>query len=155
VFKDFDDDKNIDDLTKRLVSSLKNKYGEIETSEGVFKIKSSGSSILVVPLGLPTDEDMSQLGITRHTMEDFLVKLLCSDSGAQEWAGIKIGELRNRAKSLKDKAPLNSSKTLIMTLGVVKGGKTVEDLIPEIIEKSDPKSLTGIVKHVIDQMSLS
>ena len=143
---DFDKEKNVTDLIKPFIKPLKNKHTEVEVKDNKVIVNKTGSIITFVPLGLPNDKELLEVGITQHTMEDFIVKLLCVDSDIQKWTGMNLKQLRSRAQSLKDKARLNSSKTILMTLGVIKGGKTLEELIPEIIEKSDSKLLAATLE---------
>lgn len=149
---DFDKKKNVEDLIKPFSESLKNKYVEVEVTDNKVSVKRTGSVITFIPMGLPNDKELSEVGISQYTMEDHLIKLICTDSNIQKWAGIDIKELRNRAQSLKDKAPLNSSKTLLMTLGVIKGGQTLEKLIPQIIDKSKTKSLVKLLEPIVTQL---
>jgi len=149
---DFDKTDTIPDLIKPFIKPLKNKYADIEIADNKINVKKTGSIITFIPMGLPHDKELSEAGISKHTMEDFIVKLLAVDSNIQKWAKISLKELRGRAQSLKDKAPLNSSKTLLMTLGVTKEGKTIEELIPEILDKSDPKLLDETLKPFITQL---
>jgi len=149
---DFDKKNNLTDLIQPFVNSLKNKYKEVEIKDNKVKVKETGTLITFVPMGLPHDEDISQIGISKYAMEDFIVKLLCIDKNLQKWAEIDLKELRKRAQSFKDKASLNSSKTLLMTLGVIKGGKTLEILIPEIIKETDSKLLTDTLEPIIGSL---
>lgn len=149
---DFDRKKRTEELMRPICSSLKNKYREVEIKENTVNIKETGSTVTFISMGLPDDKELSEVGISQYAMEDFLIKLLCVDSGVQKWAGVDLRELKKRAQSLKDKAPLNSSKTLLMTLGVVKGGQTLEKLIPQIVEKSSVKSLSKLLKPITAQL---
>lgn len=149
---DFDRKKRTEELMRPICSSLKNKYREVEIKKNTVNIKETGSTVTFISMGLPDDKELSEVGISQYAMEDFLIKLLCVDSNVQKWAGIDLKELRSRAKSLKDKAPLNSSKTLLMTLGVIKGGQTLEKLIPQIVEKSSVKSLSKLLKPITAQL---
>ena len=149
---DYDKTDNIADLVAPFIAPLKNKYKEVEVKDNEVSIQRTGSTITFIPLGLPNDKELSEAGITQYAMEDFIVKLLCVDTNIQKWAGVDLKELRNRAQSFKDKTPLNSSKTIIMTLGVLKEGKTLEELIPAIIEQSDSKLLLEILKPLVAKL---
>lgn len=149
---DFDKKKNVEDLIKPFSESLKNKYTEVGVTDNRVKVKRTGSVITFIPMGLPNDEELSEVGISQHTMEDLVIKLLCIDSGIKEWAGIDLKELKSRAQSLKDKASLNSSKTLLMTLGVIKGGLTLEKLIPLIIKESNMELLGKLLERITTQL---
>lgn len=149
---DFDNKITPEDLIRPLLSSLTNKYKEVEVTGNKVHVKSTGSQITFVPIGLPGDKNLSEVGISKYSMEDHIMKLLSIDKGMQKWVGIDLRELRNRAQSLKDKVALNSSKALLMTLGVIKGGETLEKLIPEIINKSDSKLLVEALKPFVVQL---
>lgn len=149
---DFDKKKNVEDLIKPFSESLKNKYVEVEVTDNKVSVKRTGSVITFIPMGLPNDKELSEVGISQYAMEDLVIKLLCIDTGVKEWAGIDLKELRGRAQSLKDKASLNSSKTLLMTLGVIKEGQTLEKLIPQIIDKSETESLVKLLEPIATQL---
>jgi len=149
---DFDKKSNPEDLIKPFLSSLTNKYKEVKATDNKIYVTDTGSRITFIPTGLPDDRDLSGVGITKYSMEDHILKLLSTDNGMQKWVEMDLRELRNRAQSLKDKVALNSSKALLMTLGVIKGGETLEKLIPEIIDKSDPKLLVEALKPFVAQL---
>lgn len=144
--RDFDKSKNLENIIQSFVGSLKDKYGEVTIVNNIIDVKATRSQIKLVPLGLPDDEDLYRVGIAEYAIEDYLVKLLKIDSSLQKWMGISLEELKSRAESLKARANLNSSKTLLMTLGVIKEGMPLENLIAEIIEKSDPELLLKVLK---------
>lgn len=137
---DFDKATNIADLIKPFLGILSNKYREPEVNQDEVKIRVTGSTATFIPVGLPNDKQLSELGIQRHTVEDFIIKLICVDKKVQKWTGVTPEQLRTCAKGIKDEAHLDSSKTLLMALGVIKGGKTIEELIPEAVEQADPES---------------
>lgn len=149
---DFDNKSNPEELIKPFIGALTNKYKEVEVTDNKVNVKSTGSQITFLPIGLPGDKDLTEVGISKYSMEDHIIKLLSMDKEIQKWAEMDLRELRNRAQSLKDKAALNSSKTLLMTLGVIKGGKILEELIPEIIDKSDSKLLVETLKPFVVQL---
>lgn len=125
------------DLITSIVSSLKNKYPKVKEIDNEIQVGRTGSTILFVPMGLPNDDTLTKIGISWYAMEDHIVKLISSDTRVMNWSKTNIEELAKCAKSFKDKAPLNKSKTILMTLGVTKEGLSVDDLITEIIKVSD------------------
>ncbi len=145
---DYDRKTKTEDLVRPLIQSLENRYKIVE-HENEVEVKDTSSSIRFVPLGLVDDKDLSEAGIIDHSIEDYILKMLCVDMNLRKWAGKDLKNLKESAGSLKDKNNLSSSKTLLMTLGVLKGGKTLEQLIPEAIENSDPKSLETVLGPVI------
>ena len=132
--------------------SLNNKYRDVEVKKNRVKVKETGSIVTFIAMGLPDDKELSEVGISQYAMEDFVIKLFCIDKGIQKWVGIDLNELRGRAQSLKNKAPLNSSKTLLMTLGVIKGGQSLEKLISQIVEKSSIESLSKLLEPITSQL---
>jgi AAA15 family ATPase/GTPase/5S rRNA maturation endonuclease (ribonuclease M5) len=151
VCTDFDNKRNVDELTKPYRESLKNKYVDIEVTENKVTTKRTGSQIMFIPVGLPQDEELSRLGISRFMMEDFLVKLLSTDNKVKKWAEISLQELMDRAQSLKGKADLHSSKTLLMALGVLKNQELAE-LIPYVINNAEENSLISLLEPITNQL---
>jgi hypothetical protein len=149
---DFDEKTDAKELIKPFIDTLTSRYSDVETADTKTTVKKTGSVVTFVPMGLPTDKELSDVGITHHAMEDYALKILSADKNVQQWAGISLKDLRNRAESFRDKAPLNSSKTLLMTLGVLKEGKTIKELLPELIDKTDPAVLVEILTPLITQL---
>lgn len=152
VCRDYDNKRTIEELLEPYVASLRNKYVEVEVTDNKAIVKRTKAQLKFVPVGLPEDKELSELGIERFAMEDFLVKLLGVDERVRKWAGISLEELKNRAQSLKDKADLKSSKTLMMTLGVLKNQNFPSELIPCMIDQADEKVLNDLVKSVTSQL---
>lgn len=65
--------------------ALRSQVGEITHSEGKFRI--GDKVIAVMPMGLKDDSDLSSLGVTSHSMEDYLMKMLLLDESLRPLAG--------------------------------------------------------------------
>lgn len=152
VCRDFDGEKSVSELVNPFKNSLNNKFKDVEASGDEIKVKETGSKITVIPMGLPKDKELIELGIAQFAMEDFLISLLSKDEKLKGWKKIDLQDLRKRVQSFKDKVNLKSSKALLMQLGSIMDGKTIDELIPEIIKNCDPKMLADVSKPVVEKL---
>lgn len=65
------------DLIQQFFGYLENKHKEkVEVTNNTIRVESTGSMITIIPMGLPNDKELSEVGISKYTMEDFVVKLV-------------------------------------------------------------------------------
>ena len=146
IQRDYDSEEKssiIDAFSKTLKG-----IGECELTEQKLNVTSTGSTIQFILTGLPEDNDLKSIGITYHSMEYYLLKLLCIDGNVKEWAGLDIKALRQCADSLRDSASLNRSKTILAALGTIKDGLSTEELVNTMIDKAEKETLTSLLGSI-------
>lgn len=149
VLMDYDD-KKVEELLQNLSNTFKSKNYEIQISQGnTLKIR-GGSTIILIPMGLPDDETFKEVGITWHEMEDYCLKLIEIDEKPKEWAGISVKELVKRAE-VADIKGANKSSTALQLLAAIKG-MSCEDAITEIIKSTSQKILKEIMPQALKEI---
>lgn len=91
--------------------------------------------ITILPIGLPDDVMLTNLGIMQHEMED-----------VSKWAGITLEELINVGKEAKLK-DLYRSKVLLQLLSIKKG-IPYEEVIGCIIKYASKNSIEKVIKDI-------
>ncbi|MHA1706808.1 MAG: ATP-dependent nuclease, partial [Promethearchaeota archaeon] len=152
AFIDYDKDSE-----EKILESFKNNLNghniKFTPEENSFKINSSGSVIIVIPLGLPKDETLRKLGITHHEMEDYCLKLMEIDENVVKRLGISLNEIVDSAKKAKFEK-LNKSKAYIRILASKKD-MDYSEIIRSIImyaRKENIDSIIGKIKTIISSI---
>jgi hypothetical protein len=143
VLRDYDRDQDSTEMSKSLGNSLGGRFKDCKPDGESISIGETGAKIIIIPQGLPSDNDLASVGIKSHSMEDYCLKLLVSDSQVQAWADISLKELAKDAENaLKNiRGPkLDSSKLLLGALALKKGLDDKE-IIREIVGMSTSKAL--------------
>lgn len=143
IQRDYDSEKE-NQILQSFTATLKG-LGDCRLTNKTVNVSSTGSKVQILPTGLPDDAELGEIGITRHSTEDYLLKLLCVDKNVKEWAKIDLRTLRKRADSLKGCMKLNSSKPLFQLLGSLKNGLSVEELIKTMVEKAEKDNITSVL----------
>jgi 5S rRNA maturation endonuclease (ribonuclease M5) len=146
VLRDYDNVPQDSVIVNAFENSLKQARSfKVETNENRLKVMDTGAEILIIPQGLPTDEDLEKVGVKSHSVEDYCLKLLAIDDKTHNWIGMNLAQLRTEADPFKNaKMNLSSSKTLFAILSALKKSD-VEDLIASIVEKCSPEKLTQVL----------
>ncbi|RLE53036.1 MAG: hypothetical protein DRJ30_07250 [Candidatus Methanomethylicota archaeon] len=145
AFIDYDKDSE-EDILKSLGNILNGRNILFTQEENSFKISNSGSIITVIPLGLPGDETMTNLGITHHEMEDYCLKLIELDENVKSWLGITLNEIAESGKKANFKR-LNKSKTYIQILANKKD-MTYSEVIRGIITRARKENIEKIIGKI-------
>jgi hypothetical protein len=107
---------------------------------------SSGATIEIVAVGLLDDEDLTDAGLQRHSMEDYLLKLIAIDESVANWCSHSLKELRIFALKKLKNLDVTQSKTLLAALAMKKK-ISYDDLIRTIIETA---TLPGVIYVTAD-----
>ncbi|MEM3099091.1 MAG: hypothetical protein QXU32_10315 [Nitrososphaerales archaeon] len=107
---------------------------------------SSGATVDIVPAGLINDRDLHQLGIKRHSIEDYLLKLVAVDGAVAEWCGLSLNDLRKL--TFKRKADVTRSKPILVTLAMKKRLK-YNELIKTIVQTVSLGSVIFVTKDLL------
>jgi hypothetical protein len=99
------------------------------------EIALQGGNITIVPMGLESDSTMSSLGVAKHELEDYLVKLILEDPGLREGAP-------NLQELLLEILPIVRAHD-----GLFDSGKELFQLIKPIVQHGF--SDTAVVRKVI------
>lgn len=111
------------------------------------KIEVEGRVITAIPMGLYRDAALVSLGITRHAMEDYLIKLLLGDANLRLNVP-KLAELLSQILPLVREAngPFNSSKTLFPLIKpIIQHGFSDVGVVRKLIEDAE----IGVLRMVV------
>ena len=132
--------------------ALRSQVGEITHSEGKFRI--GDKVIAVMPMGLKDDSDLSSLGVTSHSMEDYLMKMLLLDESLRP-LGSRFPELLEglgdliRAQALT----FDSSKELFqLTKPILKQGFSDTGLVRWMFSHAVPDILHSVMDPLIERL---
>ena len=140
--------------TKSLVSTLLGGQAPDVTD---FKFQVKDVNILVIPMGLHDDPDLKALGITRHEMEDYLIKLLLLDATLTS----EVPRLRQLIEELIETmrrydVPVVSSKDLFQLLKpVIKRGYSDTAVVESLFRNADPAVLDSVMTPLIEGLELA
>lgn len=149
AFRDVDDKFDLKEEIKKCEQAMYSKSKLRSENEGKVIRISSGSNVHIVGLGLPNDEELKQLGITHHSFEDYLLKLISKDTSVASWAGYSLRDLRDHADPLKNlNVSLVKSKTLLITLAML-NKISYEECIKTIVSLADMKNLLEVTKDIL------
>lgn len=123
----------------------------IPSDGSAFTIPSTGSKVRLIVLGILEDSFLEKIGITRHEMEDYLLKAIAVDKKVARWFGLNPSQLAEEARKAGFEH-LNKSETLLRC-GAMKKGMEYEGLIKKIIELTGPKRLRKIAANVLASLT--
>jgi hypothetical protein len=83
-------------LYQSVQTRLQPKFEVTVVQPGVLKVDQA--SLIVIPLGLPGDQELAGLGISRHSIDDYILRILLMDDRTVE----SLSEGRLRGLSLKE-----------------------------------------------------
>lgn len=69
------DERSPADIYRKCYDKIDGNFNEVEKDENIIAVSDS-SVVHVAYAGLPEDEDIAEIGITQHTIEDHILKLL-------------------------------------------------------------------------------
>ena len=104
----------------------------------------------VIPVGLPDDPDLRAWEITRHTVEDYLIRIMLDDPGSRE----HVPQLRELIPDLLEAirghgVSFDSSKELFQLVKpLVKHGFSDIGIVNRLFRNADPQ----ILRHAMDPL---
>lgn len=127
VARDLDDAQDGATLLRRLAHDLAPE-ASIISEPAPLLLEFRGCRIALVPQGLPGDTLLGRHAVTRHTVDDYLLKLLeqsvgdppalFGDAGERDRAFSKLDEMRGLM--VKQGYPANTSKQLVFLLKAIR-----------------------------------
>lgn len=146
---DYDEDDDAG-LTDRIRKVLHSRNIDFTFEDNIFRIKVLNSLLAIVPMGLRDDPMLAGIGITKHEMEDYCLKLIEVDKTLSQWVGSSLNDIASDAKKAGFE-DTNKSKTLLQALAYKKHLE-YEAVIEKIIADSDRDNMIGIMGNVIKQI---
>lgn len=131
------------------------------TAAGIFQIE--GGELRVVPVGLPADERLKSLGVTKHAIDDFLVLLLLERSAYDGWASgekkhpprfetIEQGLPRLLESFRQNGVPVESSKQVLDVLCAMMAYRaSPATLAQDVLRRSKGE----VVRRILDPLAQS
>ena len=111
-------------------------------------------TVAVIPMGLPGDPDLNDLGITSHAMEDYLIKLLLLDESLrQDVPQFRelITELIQTIRSYG--VTFDSSKELFQLVKpLIKLGFSDTVVVESLFRKADADILRSVMEPLLDRL---
>ena len=109
-------------------------------SGGKFRI--GDVTIGVIPMGLADDSELSELGINRHAMEDYLIKLLLHDQAlTRDVSDFRQLMLDLTLRIREQGPPFDSSKEVFqLAKPIVKHGFSDTGTVEALFERATPSS---------------
>lgn len=107
---------------------------------------SSGATVEIITVGLIDDKDLHQIGIKRHSMEDYLLKLIIVDKAVAEWCALSLKDLKKF--TLKRKADVTRSKAILATLAAKKRLE-YDELIKTIIQIASVDNVVLVTEDLL------
>jgi hypothetical protein len=115
------------------------------------KIVVEGRTVDVIPIGLYQDATLTSLGITRHAMEDYLIKVFLEDAGLRQRAPELQGLLSEILPTIRRfDGSFNSSKELFQLIKpVVQHGFSDTGVVNKCFTDADPDILRSVLAPVL------
>ena len=112
--------------------------------------------MLVLPMGLYHDPELTALGISSYALEDYLIKLMLEDESLRpnvpKFSQL-IGDLLSRIRGEPYNFPFNSSKELFQLVKpIIKHGYSDTGVVEALFEIADPDALRSVMAPVIEQV---
>lgn len=121
------------------------------------KIEVEGRTVSVIPMGLDQDATLASLDITRHAMEDYLIKLLLEDAGLRH----RVPELQRVLSEIlptirRYNGNFNSSKELFQLIKpIVQHGFNDTGVVHSLFDHADPDILWRVLAPVLADVELA
>lgn len=144
VLTDLDKDR-AESIFQAFAGAVSAKFAKSEQEMPNLRVVETGSTVEIFFVGLPAEPSLSAAGVDSFAMEDYLLKLIETDKFVKGWAGISLSELHKKSQSLRSEKNVRTSKTLLSTLGVIKDGLYLEELIKTIIDKAEESSVRDVI----------
>ena len=110
--------------------------------------------VAVVPMGLPGDRDLGDLGITSHSMEDYLIRLLLEDASLRP----AVPRFRDLIRELIDTirrydVSFNSTKELFQLVKpIIKHGFSDTGVVEALFQNAKPDVLHSVMDPLLDRL---
>ena len=108
----------------------------------------------VVPVGLPDDPDLSELGITSHSMEDFLVKLLLRDQSLTRNVDDFKQLLLDLTQRIREQGlPFQSCKEVFqLAKPIIQHSFSDTGVVNSLFENADPEAVQEVMAPLLDKI---
>ena len=118
------------------------------------QIAFDNGTIMVLPMGLDQDDELVGLGITEHSLEDYLIKLILEDAALRERAPELQSLLLAILPAIREKdGPFNKSKELFQLIKpIVQHGFSDTGVVQKLIRDADENILRSVLAPLLDDM---
>ena len=115
--------------------------------------------MLVLPMGLYHDPELTALGITSHALEDYLIKLMLEDESVRpnvpKFSQL-IGDLLSEIRGEPYNIPFNSSKELFQLVKpIIKHGFSDIGVVEALFENAKSELLRSVMAPVIERVEMA
>ena len=116
-----------------------------------------GSKIHIIPMGLPDDGELGELGIKSHAVEDYLTKLLLNEPSLREKAPELKSLLLKLLPSIRDAdGPFDSSKEIFQLIKpIVQHGFSDTGVVQKLVLDADENVLRAVLAPLLADMGLA
>ena len=118
--------------------------------EGAFE----SGLITIIPMGLENDSTMSSLGVIKHELEDYLVKLILEDPALRGNApGLQVLLLEVLPTVRMHDGPFDSGKELFQLIKpIVQHGFSDTAVVRKVIQDANEGILRAVVSPILDDL---
>lgn len=115
------------------------------------------AEVHVIPIGLPDDPTLHDLGIAKHEMEDYLISLALQDEGLREHVPQLQQALEEILPIVRDKdGPFDSGKEIFQIVKpLVQLGFSDTALAETFVTKAGPDVLKSVLAPLLDEIEKS
>ena len=143
-------EKTIETINAQVGSAVQFTSRESETEE----TRTISPDVRVIPMGLPQNQTLAELGVAKHELEDYLVLLILRDPGLRE----SLPDLEPLLKEMLPKirendGPFDSSKEIFQLIKpLVQHGFSDVGVIQKIIPSVDLQVLKTVLGPLLGRM---
>jgi len=118
------------------------------------QIAFDNGTIMVLPIGLDQDDELAGLGITEHSLEDYLIKLILEDTALRE----RVPELQSLLLAILPKirekdGPFNKSKEVFQLVKpIIQHGFSDTGVVQKLIRDADESILRSVLAPLLSDM---
>ena len=150
------------DLNSGSPSQIANSVAGMIRTSGVpihtqdnLQVRGEGVVIGIMPMGLTDDVDMNALGVTSHSIEDYLIKVILLDESLRPGV-TRLLELLTRllatARGQPYELPFNSSKQVFQLVKSVIGRYNDTGIVRWLFQRADRGLLSEVTQPVLDRL---
>ena len=111
-------------------------------------------TIMVLPIGLDQDDELVGLGITEHSLEDYLIKLILEDAALRERAPELQSLLLAILPAIREKdGPFDKGKEVFQLIKpIVQHGFSDTGVVEKLVRDADEAILRSVLAPLLSDM---
>ena len=124
------------------------------TEPGNDRVVAGPTTIEVVPVGMPDDPDLGILGITWHSVEDYLIKLLIVDESLRPGINAFPDLLLQLVETIRTSGvSFDRSKELFQLVKpIVKHGFSDTGVVNALFDRAQPDLLRTVMNPIVERL---